>query len=721
MTAMSRDITVTFSDGSSHVYKGAPDDVTPEQVTARAQEEFGKGVAALDGGRKAAAAPAVPEGVAGAVSGLANEAEQQLTDKGVSLPKEALAVADTAVRGGALFAPKAAMDVLEARRQKGQALPQDASVPQLLNTLPPPQLLPMQLAWNFMPESVRQAYQTGLTPTKPETELGQQIGNVGASTLASVLTPGAGAIGTKALIGASSGVGAEAGAKLGGDNVISRIIGALAGGLAPTAAAKLVPNANKLIREATSEVPDLALRKAEAMKRTLDENNIPSLSSQLLGPRSSLDDVVADAAANPKVRPRILAQIERIPERSEQALQNWKAQALPVNASTARETLGDVQAAASGRIQELEQGAANAAYSKALPAGVSAETYMPKQVKDIADKFRELSKNPDYYGPATAGGRFLNLVAGRIEKNLEKSKLVDAAGKPMEMPVPKGYVNNMLKDLNTIAEKTGYKGKGLADAKALLREMTPEFQAARQAKQAFIETQVNPVKKGLTGELADMGGGVRPDKFTAKATAIDRVFPKNIDQSKEIRQLIKQIGPDEVSALYREQLARKMNDVFKSAEPGTAVGQPAKLVDELLGTRAQRKNTAALLDVMSKQAGADPRFVKNGFYKLMRALQTTRDIKVPSSVDKVALQQKAGENLPGYAVALMSRVSRSLWNRMSEKTYSKIADIVLSPDGLKQIEQIAKSPSPAYATAYAVSVLEQAVSASDEQPDQGKE
>jgi hypothetical protein len=48
---MPRDITVTFEDGSTHVYRQAPDNVTPEQVTQRASKEFGKGVSALDGGR----------------------------------------------------------------------------------------------------------------------------------------------------------------------------------------------------------------------------------------------------------------------------------------------------------------------------------------------------------------------------------------------------------------------------------------------------------------------------------------------------------------------------------------------------------------------------------------------------------------------------------------------------------------------------------------------
>lgn len=51
---MPRNITVTFSDGTTHVYQNAPDDLTPEQATVRAQKDFpDKGIAGLDGGREA--------------------------------------------------------------------------------------------------------------------------------------------------------------------------------------------------------------------------------------------------------------------------------------------------------------------------------------------------------------------------------------------------------------------------------------------------------------------------------------------------------------------------------------------------------------------------------------------------------------------------------------------------------------------------------------------
>jgi hypothetical protein len=51
---MPRDITITFDDGSTHVYKNAPDTVTPETVQKRAEAQFGKSVKGIDGGKQSA-------------------------------------------------------------------------------------------------------------------------------------------------------------------------------------------------------------------------------------------------------------------------------------------------------------------------------------------------------------------------------------------------------------------------------------------------------------------------------------------------------------------------------------------------------------------------------------------------------------------------------------------------------------------------------------------
>ncbi len=50
---MPRNITITFEDGTSHTYQNAPDTLTPQDVQGRAEKDFGKAVASIDGGKQA--------------------------------------------------------------------------------------------------------------------------------------------------------------------------------------------------------------------------------------------------------------------------------------------------------------------------------------------------------------------------------------------------------------------------------------------------------------------------------------------------------------------------------------------------------------------------------------------------------------------------------------------------------------------------------------------
>lgn len=53
---MARDITITFEDGSVHEYHNVPETVTPDQIEARARQDFQKAPVSISGGR----APAAP-------------------------------------------------------------------------------------------------------------------------------------------------------------------------------------------------------------------------------------------------------------------------------------------------------------------------------------------------------------------------------------------------------------------------------------------------------------------------------------------------------------------------------------------------------------------------------------------------------------------------------------------------------------------------------------
>jgi hypothetical protein len=81
---MPRNITVTFADGTSHVYQNAPDDLTPGDVAARAATDFGgRGIANIDGGRQAAppaAAAAPAPSLADSVMGTIKSAAASVAD-----------------------------------------------------------------------------------------------------------------------------------------------------------------------------------------------------------------------------------------------------------------------------------------------------------------------------------------------------------------------------------------------------------------------------------------------------------------------------------------------------------------------------------------------------------------------------------------------------------------------------------------------------------------
>jgi hypothetical protein len=70
---MPRNVTVTFDDGTQHVYQGVPETATPDQVGARAAQDFpGRQVKALDGGRGAAPPAPAQEPAGGADNFLNN-------------------------------------------------------------------------------------------------------------------------------------------------------------------------------------------------------------------------------------------------------------------------------------------------------------------------------------------------------------------------------------------------------------------------------------------------------------------------------------------------------------------------------------------------------------------------------------------------------------------------------------------------------------------------
>lgn len=517
------------------------------------------------------------------------------------------------------------------------------------------------------------ATMTGGPVSKPQTNVGKAVGNIGEATVSSIAGPGS--MLRNAVVGAGAGSGGELAARLTDDNPIARLLGGLAGGGATALAAAQVPTVQSLVKTATKGMTDPDWRRAHATAQTLQRENMPYLNSQLLGPSSSLDDLVMQASSHPEVRPGILQATRNIGPAAQSAAERWKLGNLPVSVDESRGLMLDLQNTAK-QADWSNLSKANAAYVGAMPGrGAYKEGY----VQALKDELKALASSSKY-GPTTAGGKALQRFADE--------HLTLPPGETM----PREHLNNLIKDLNVMSQQDGWKGLPVSDMKKVLKNYTPEFDAARAAKTAVMEDTVKPFRQGLAGQIAQMSGGPRDDKYTATTDIIKLVFATDKAQPQAIAKLGADIGGEQVGHIFREHLTRSMEHAAKGLRGGELT--PANFVESIAGTPAQRTNLEAALKVVAKDSGANPAAVRNGFYELMHGFSTYKDLKLASGVNPGNLAFEAGKNIPGLAVAPQSRLGRYLWEKATAKTFQKISDLVTSPEGLAKLEQIARTPDP---------------------------
>lgn len=637
---MGRDITVTLEDGTQHVYKNAPDQVTPEQVTARAQQEFGQPVKALDGGR----------------GGMA----------------EAWRVVDKVIRGGALAMPRAAAELLQsAQAQAVEGGP--------LSYTPQGQLL--KIRDKLIPKSVDDAIIKGMTPSEPETTAGKYIGAVGEGAVSAMTGGPLSQAKTAAAIGGAGGLGAETSAHLLGDNVLTRLLGGLVGGGTAAMVKSITPNAESLIRTHTQAMTPNDWRRAFRREVVLNGMGMPNIKSQLLGPNSSLDDVVEKASANQFVRPSLLKASRGVESAARRNLSIFADRELPVQVDPRRDFMAELQNTAKQReVDLLDQ--KNAKFAAALPHGIEHEIYPETYMQNLRKDLLTLSKNgAEGFGADTKQGRQLAAYVGEWLQTKGNGR-------------SKNELANLYNELDAWGADAGINGRAVRKIKELLGSYTQEFQPARDAASAFFRSDVDPMRQGLAGDIAHARGGPDSSKYTA-VDAVGRVFTPKIDQSLAIKKLGEDVGPSNVGKLLREHLFQSFDSVANKLSENPQV--PARFADAVFGSEPMRRNVEAGLFEASRDAGTNPYALRNGFRKFIDAMSTYNDMKIARSVNGQSLDEKAGQSALATAFSAARRGYSWASDRATRKTYQQIADMVTSPDGLRKIEAIGRSKDPNYA------------------------
>ena len=505
------------------------------------------------------------------------------------------------------------------------------------------------------------------TETSPGPRFVQNIseGLGGAFTPGSAMT-----LGQKLLMGAMSGTGAGVGETFYGP--LGGMAGGFLGGAGAGIALARTDNANRLLRQGMSEMDttkDFAM--AKRLERDLKEAGVTShLKSQLLGPRSTVSQIVEQASEDPRVLPQLTTHLEKSGEQAQSALDKWRYSELPLGLESSRKRLGNVSKSAQAATKELGR-EANKAFEGKLVPGAPDDVLGEGEIIGLLDKLGQIADDPRYVGKLHKD----NAEVERVMKTV--SDLHNTYG------VRQGDLEGLARSLQAKAGKEGLDGQTARMVKEAIQDYTPGYTKAREAKTDFMKAVVEPAKEGLVGDAARTKS---PLSLTAK------FFPVNSTQVTEIRDFGRQVGAEALGSVLDEHIMKVANASFR--KPLTGPAQIREFTAKLMGTQAQRKNVYAALDTLSEANGTDPRAARVGFAKLLRGLETFYDANSGTQLNRIALEQEAGKNIPGMAVALQSRFARFLQLGATAKTYKKIADIVTSPDGLKQLEEIANTEDP---------------------------
>lgn len=633
--------------------------------------------------------------------------------------KEIGRTTDKAVRGGLTAFPGFMGDVGLAAARNPDKLPWMMRVPMELTRQIPGVANAID---NTKFGDVTNTIQTfgGAAPpiSQPQTELGKTVGNVGESTVAALTGGGAASAWQKATMGFWGGMGGEGAARTLGDGPVQRILGAMLGSGAAAKAQGMFPNAVEAIQKGNSSMTKQDWSYAEGMKKVLEKLGLPHLNSQLLGPRSIMPDWMFHASGNQNARPAIKSHLAKVADKAEKQLDDKSELMvrLPVNMnSSSSAALDEVQQAAGKKITSLREGA-----DKAFETGMPSGSYTQDHIRRLHDDLVALAHSSKF-GETSSAGKSILRFAGQLKDPKGEASLKAAlkTDDPMNaLGNAKEYVDDMQKISNLLRGKSMHEVSPSGwdtSAKDAIRErvkaFTPEFNASRQAKADYMKNEYEPVAKSLTGKIAAMGGGNQPDKMTASPAMLD-LFSKAAPV--EIEMLGKNLGGDAVGTLLREHIQRSMRqsweDGAKSGMHDTA--KLSNLYANLYGTREKRQamDTAMRVYLDNGTMQTDPKVraeIIKGFRHVLNGLETYKNVHLNPGISSAQSLDQTAKGVLRTAIAPIRSVFVGLGASNTDQTYKQMTEIMLSPNGLKIMQQIGNSPKPDRIRTAAMAILAQ--------------
>ena len=736
---MARNITVTFADGTKAEYRNTPDNVTPEQVTERAQQEYGLAVTSLDGGKK---------------GGLLEEV------------KRFADVAGSAAVRGASSLPALIGDVSNFIGN---------NMPSGLN----PFDMGMRAAGNT-PEQVEASKVRGMPMSSANTAAGAQPMTTGEKYLASGVEGVAGALAgpggavaplRNALVGAASGVGAQLGGQLTGDSVLGRLAGGVVGGgLAQGAtglAARVRPQSGDLAREALEGIEPSVLKAAQAMQARAKASGVQMDLAQALeavgAPASNLK-TLRDVLANSRHGNRVQKVLNTQPKDLE-LLADVTVGGLPGPQWGQGQAANAVQDAATSVVNKAKsaRGAEVAGlYQQAgeLPQG-SREALL-KSIDDLMDR----PGTTDAFTKAAAtlrgkiagtGNEADSMVADALEalntaprgkaKALAAQRVreaTEAARSVQPKPLLAADVDTAISDatgpfkgtpLSPVDPKSAGQVKGLAGTvNRQLQELSPEIRAAEQRFAQISQETIDPLKQSVVGRLATPRG-YRPD-IEASSAKLEGIFSKGSDSqvaeaARDIPKMFNELGkvdPDAVPAAAKAFIRGRLDRAFGSTPgeviPGAVTSPDAAkaLRDSLFASRAQEQGMKDIAVGIARSYGLPEDDMVKGLSHFMQITKglASRPDKVGGlnwgDVAKAGGKSTLADVARVYGFMPFERVARKIEDAALAKTFQEFDRILTTPEGADLLLTLSRTTNMSDKAALAISKFGAVTAASAPEP-----
>ena len=654
---MARTIKATMPSGEVVELEGVPETATEEQIKAKLQARLGEAPTELSTGWLDTAkllGSAAARGIAG-VGGMAQDALRNVA-KG----------------------PMEAAEVLLGRRGLGD----------------------MQ----GIADKLKNTTEVGQMGTQPLTP-GQRYASSIAEGAAGGLVGGVGGLGRSALIGATSGLGAEAAGTATSQNPLARIAGALAGGSLAGVATGAKTTRADLAREVLRDAKDSDLD--QAVRNMRDTRDLPFPNSginlsQAMPEASNIDSAVGKLA-NSRYGTHVSEQLRRQPKEASMLVEN-ELQQLPGTNRPWQDVANRAQEAATARIKQ-EKDAAGGLWRKTFNDSTASQGGMNAVDPNTIDRLAT-----DLIAKADASG--LNTAKGQGLKHLARS-LYNRDGEPITDPTT---LNEILKDAAGRAKPVTLASRGkdagaskylqsqVAETRNALGDASKPFRDANATFKSYTESVVEPLKKSVIGDIAGRSGAV-PDR-QAVISRVKSVFDNGTvpDSSRsEILTLQKQLqksDPEAYTDAAKSWIAQKITDAGAPSDNRFPEDFAKKLVAAFGNTNATvSKQSKGLEDTLVGLARAkgQPDNTYLGLPKLMRYIAATSNrparVEGASSMDFDRVSGSATANtLARGSVFNPFRPALIMWDSLLRGDANRFVDkLITTPEGVEVLRSMAKT------------------------------